>query len=63
MTACLLGYQDIVKMLLSVKAAQLKINLTNNTGATALLCSVNSKNFNIVKLLIDNGADINKKNS
>lgn len=50
-------------MLLSIRAAQLKINLVNNSGSTALLCSINSKNYDIVKLLVDNGADVNKKNS
>lgn len=56
--AITLGKKDLIKSLLSKGT---DINIENNMGLTPLYVSIVSRKREIAELLIDNGADINKK--
>ena len=54
--ACAEGHKHIVKFLLT---QHIHINFQNKKGFSALHFAVNDCNHRIVKLLIENGADVN----
>lgn len=58
--SALLGYLELVLLLLSSKSIDL--DYQNHYGNTALMCATKHRRTDIVHLLLENGASINKQN-
>jgi len=63
--ATILGYATIfeclplIKYLIEIK--KVNVDFLDNTGGTSLIAAINRHNLDIVKYLVDHGADVNAK--
>ena len=56
-----IGKMEKIKELLDEKSDYFDIDCVNSYSMTALMYAVNNENLEQIKLLLDNGADINKQ--